>query len=297
MQLFIIRYFLILTIMLSSTKLGTLSFSRFLPQLRLQRLPRRSVIGRFASSSGVPENPMNPELYTEKAFEAIAKLPQYGDHYKNQRLEALHLIKALNDAGPAGLTQRILSKAGIDQNSFETKLEESLQRLPKLSDVSNKLIGNSLTEALKRSNELRKDFGDGYISVEHLLLGCTLTDSSSRKILMDAGASADALSTAVKAIRGNNKVTSKSAEETYEALKKYARDLTAAAKEGKLDPVIGRDEEIRRTIQILSRRTKNNPILLGEPGVGKTAIAEGLAQRIIAGTLLISIVISLLVLY
>jgi len=283
MQLFIIRYFLILTIMLSSTKLGTLSFSRFLPQLRLQRLPRRSVIGRFASSSGVPENPMNPELYTEKAFEAIAKLPQYGDHYKNQRLEALHLIKALNDAGPAGLTQRILSKAGIDQNSFETKLEESLQRLPKLSDVSNKLIGNSLTEALKRSNELRKDFGDGYISVEHLLLGCTLTDSSSRKILMDAGASADALSTAVKAIRGNNKVTSKSAEETYEALKKYARDLTAAAKEGKLDPVIGRDEEIRRTIQILSRRTKNNPILLGEPGVGKTAIAEGLAQRIIAG--------------
>jgi ATP-dependent Clp protease ATP-binding subunit ClpB len=283
MQLFIIRYFLILTIMLSSTKLGTLSFSRFLPQVRLQRLPRGSVIGRFASSSGVPENPMNPELYTEKAFEAIAKLPQYGDHYKNQRLEALHLIKALNDAGPAGLTQRILSKAGIDQNSFETKLEESLQRLPKLSDVSNKLIGNTLTEALKRSNELRKDFGDGYISVEHLLLGCTLTDSSSRKILMDAGASADALSTAVKAIRGNNKVTSKSAEETYEALKKYARDLTAAAKEGKLDPVIGRDEEIRRTIQILSRRTKNNPILLGEPGVGKTAIAEGLAQRIIAG--------------
>eukprot|EP00349_Pseudokeronopsis_sp_Brazil_P004476 CAMPEP_0202964930 /NCGR_PEP_ID=MMETSP1396-20130829/9054_1 /ASSEMBLY_ACC=CAM_ASM_000872 /TAXON_ID= /ORGANISM="Pseudokeronopsis sp., Strain Brazil" /LENGTH=924 /DNA_ID=CAMNT_0049687455 /DNA_START=238 /DNA_END=3012 /DNA_ORIENTATION=- len=234
-------------------------------------------------SSNIPENLMSPELYTEKAFEALVKLPQYGDNYKNQRLEALHLLKALHDAGPSGLAQRILSKAGVNPQTFDSKLEESLQKLPKVSDVSNKAMGSSLMEALKQSNDFRKDFGDSFISIEHLLLGCTVSDSASRKAITDSGASTDALSTAVKAIRGNSKVTSKTAEDTYEALKKYARDLTAAAREGKLDPVIGRDEEIRRTIQILSRRTKNNPILLGEPGVGKTAIAEGLAQRIIAG--------------
>eukprot|EP01033_Poteriospumella_lacustris_P006964 gene6966-5021_t len=235
------------------------------------------------SSTGPSDNLMSPDIYTEKAFEAISKIPQYGDQYKNQRLEALHLLKSLNDAGPAGLTQRILSQAGVNQATFDSKLEEALQRLPKLSDVSNKLLGSTLNDALRRSNDLRKDYGDSFISVEHLLLGCTLTDSSSRKVIMDAGASAETLSTAVKAIRGDRKVTSKTAEESYQALQKYARDLTAAAREGKLDPVIGRDEEIRRTIQILSRRTKNNPILLGEPGVGKTAIAEGLAQRIVAG--------------
>lgn len=274
---FFSRCCLIVMAMLLSNKLGAFSFSRF-----VQRSARPHVALRM-SSTGPSDNLMSPDIYTEKAFEAISKIPQYGDQYKNQRLEALHLLKSLNDAGPAGLTQRILSQAGVNQATFDSKLEEALQRLPKLSDVSNKLLGSTLNDALRRSNDLRKDYGDSFISVEHLLLGCTLTDSSSRKVIMDAGASAETLSTAVKAIRGDRKVTSKTAEESYQALQKYARDLTAAAREGKLDPVIGRDEEIRRTIQILSRRTKNNPILLGEPGVGKTAIAEGLAQRIVAG--------------
>lgn len=209
---------------------------------------------------------MDPKLYTDKAFESLAKLPQYADKYSNQRIEAVHLVKALLDAGPSGIAQRIVVKSGVDSAAFDKKLEEYLQRQPKVSDVTNKVMGPTLMESLKRSNELRKDYGDSFISIEHLLLGATLTDSNTRRLLQEVGGTADGLTKATKEIRGNNKVTSKNAEETYEALSKYARDLTAAAREGKLDPVIGRDEEIRRAIQILSRRTKNNPILLGEPG-------------------------------
>eukprot|EP00981_Chlorochromonas_danica_P006331 scaffold1365_cov163-Ochromonas_danica.AAC.21 len=226
---------------------------------------------------------MNPNLYTEKAWESIAKLPQYADKYSTQNLEATHLLKSLLDEGPSGLTQRILSKAGIDSKIVDSKLEDFLRKQPRVSDTSTKTMGRSLQDCLTKAINLRQDFGDQFVSTEHLLLGTADTEGYTKRLFGDVSTNSNKLKDAVKAIRGNNTVTSRNPEQTYEALKKYSRDLTEAAAEGKLDPVIGRDEEIRRAIQILSRRTKNNPILLGEPGVGKTAIAEGLAQRIISG--------------
>jgi ATP-dependent Clp protease ATP-binding subunit ClpB len=237
----------------------------------------------MASTGGGIENPMNPEAYTEKAFEAVSKLPQYGDKYSTQALEASHLLKALIDEGPGGLAQRIITKAGLDAKLLDSKLEEQLRKLPRVSDTSTKTMGRSLQECFTKSFNYKKEFGDQYVSTEHILLGAAETDGITRRLFQDMSTSIPKLKDAVMAIRGNNKVTSRNPEGSYEALKKYSRDLTEAAAEGKLDPVIGRDEEIRRTIQILSRRTKNNPILLGEPGVGKTAIAEGLAQRIVSG--------------
>jgi len=236
---------------------------------------------RMSSTSGGVENVHNPNTYTEKAWDAIAKLPQYGDKYSAQSLEAPHLLRSLLDEGPGGLTQRILSKAGVDVNAVETKLEDHLTKQPRVSDVTSKVMGSSLVSSLTKSLSFKKEFGDQFVSVEHLLLGAADTDGFSKKIFKDVGSNLEKLKEAVTAIRGSNKVTSRNPEVNYDALNKYCRDLTAAASEGKLDPVIGRDDEIRRTIQILSRRTKNNPILLGEPGVGKTAVAEGLAQRII----------------
>ncbi len=152
-----------------------------------------------------------------------------------------------------------------------------------MSDVSQKMFGSSALQCLKKAGDLKVNFGDQFISVEHLLLATADMDGFLKSLFREVGSSLEELREATNEVRGDNKVTSRNPEASYEALEKYSRDLTKAAKEGKLDPVIGRDEEIRRTIQILSRRTKNNPILLGEPGVGKTAIAEGLAQRIVNG--------------
>lgn len=234
-------------------------------------------------ASGRIENPMDANLYTEKAWDSIAKLSQYGDKYSTANLEAEHLLRSLFDEGKGGLTQRILSKAGINCDKFDRKLEEHLQKLPKYSDLSQKGISDGLHECLVKSIGLKNEYGDQFISTEHLLLACADTDGYTKRIFMDVDSSYAKLKEAVTAIRGTTKVTSRNSEENYDALSKYSRDLTKAAIDGKLDPVIGRDEEIRKAIQILSRRTKNNPILLGEPGVGKTAIAEGLAQRIISG--------------
>jgi ATP-dependent Clp protease ATP-binding subunit ClpB len=244
----------------------------------------RTATASFSSrAAGGIENPMNPNIYTERAWEAIAKLPQYGDQYSQQSLEGLHLFKALVDEGPAGLTQRILSKSGIETVKFEKRVAETLSQLPRVSDASNKVMSRSLQDSLTRANAYKQEFGDSFVSIEHLVLGVAESDTHSKRLLKDYGVGKEQLVKAVEAIRGAHKVVSRNPEQSYEALDKYSRDLTAAAAEGKLDPVIGRDDEIRRTIQILSRRTKNNPILLGEPGVGKTAVAEGLAQRIIDG--------------
>jgi ATP-dependent Clp protease ATP-binding subunit ClpB len=224
-------------------------------------------------------NPMNPELYTEKAFENIAKLTEYSDLYSTQKLEAPMLLKSLLDDGQGGLAQRILVKSSVDVGRVQSNLEKHLNSQPKVSDVSSKHLGATMVECLTKSNVEKLEYGDAYISVEHLLLGLVQTDGYTKTVFTDSGvqnltALVKQIKDAIKSIRGSSKVTSRNAEGTYESLSKYCRDLTAAAAEGKLDPVIGRDEEIRRTIQILSRRTKNNPILLGEPGVGKTAIAE-----------------------
>lgn len=226
---------------------------------------------------------MNPNLYTEKAWDAIAKLPQYADKYSTQYIEATHILRALLDEGADGLAQRIIFKAGGDGKLLEKNLEEHFSKQPKISDTQDKSMGKSMIECLTKANNFKRELGDQYVSIEHLMLAIADVDGFTKKLFLNSGLPVDKLKTAIGSIRGNNKVTSRNPEASYEALKKYARDLTAAAAEGKLDPVIGRDEEIRRAIQILSRRTKNNPLLLGEPGVGKTAIAEGLAQRIVSG--------------
>ena len=166
---------------------------------------------------------------------------------------------------------------------IDKKLDDYLKVQPRVTDTSTKSLGRTAVETLSKANELKREFGDQFVSVEHLLLAISSAEGFTKKLFKDVGSGFDKLKDAAMQIRGSNKVTSRNPEASYEALKQYSRDLTEAAREGKLDPVIGRDEEIRRTIQILSRRTKNNPILLGEPGVGKTAIAEGLAQRIVNG--------------
>ena len=195
------------------------------------------------------------------------------------------VLRALCDEGPTGLAQRVIKQAGVEYKKMDQKLEDALQKQPRTSNIdpSQVAMGRSMSDCLSKAGQLRRDFGDQFISVEHLLLASADTDGITKNVFRDIGMSTTQLKEAIMAIRGNNKVTSRNPEVTYEALKQYSRDLTEAAAEGKLDPVIGRDEEIRRAFQILSRRTKNNPILLGEPGVGKTAIAEGLAQRIVSG--------------
>ena len=239
----------------------------------------------MSSNAGGVDNPMNPQLYTEKAWDAIGKLPAYAKKYSTQSAEAALVLRALCDEGPSGLAQRVIKQAGVEYKNMDQKLEEALQKLPRTSnmDPSQVSMARSMSDCLSKAGQLRRDFGDQFISVEHLLLATADTDGITKNVFRDIGMSTTQLKEAIMVIRGNNKVTSRNPEVTYEALKQYSRDLTEAAAEGKLDPVIGRDEEIRRAIQILSRRTKNNPILLGEPGVGKTAIAEGLAQRIVSG--------------
>jgi ATP-dependent Clp protease ATP-binding subunit ClpB len=244
--------------------------------------PRLSLRSTRAFSSR-SENPMNPELYTEKAWEAIAKLPLVLDKYGVQKIEAFHLLYSLMEEGPNGLAQRFTSKAGVDPAAVTGALERHLAKQPRVFDSTQKSLGMSGHQCLLRAMELKDEFKDSFVSVEHLFLAAADTEGFSKKVFNDLDSSFQKLKDAVMAIRGSTKVTSKNPEVAYEALDKYSIDLTAMAAEGKLDPVIGRDDEIRRTIQILSRRSKNNPILLGEPGVGKTAIAEGLAQRIVNG--------------
>lgn len=237
-----------------------------------------------AFSSTNPEGQLNPNLFTEMAWESLSRLPTLADKYKMQYLEAPLLMRSVLDGGRSSLAHRILVKAGIKPQVLDDNLENYLKNQPQVSLHSNKVIGKSLSECLTTADGFRSNFEDQYISVEHLLLSLASTAGYTKQCFIDAGNTGDQLMDAVKRIRGGGKVDSRNPENTYEALAKYTIDLTAASKEGKLDPVIGRDEEIRRTIQILSRRTKNNPVLLGEPGVGKTAIAEGLAQRISNGS-------------
>ena len=185
---------------------------------------------------------------------------------------------------PQGLAVRILEKAELVPSQLAEQIEAFIQRQPSLgSNPSNVYMGKAMQTLLERADDLRKELEDSFISIEHLLLALAIDDRCGKQLLQAAGLDEAKLRDAIKCVRGSQRVTNQNPEGTYESLEKYGRDLTAAARQGKLDPVIGRDEEIRRTIQILSRRTKNNPVLIGEPGVGKTAIVEGLAQRIVNG--------------
>lgn len=224
--------------------------------------------------------PSNPNQFTERAWAAIATTTDLAKQWQHQQIETEHLMLALLDQD--GLASRILQKAGASSDQLRTATEAFLRKQPQVKGQSDNLyLGRSLNTLLDNAEAFRKDFEDDYISIEHLLLGYPGDARFGKSLLREAGINAKQLKNAVKQVRGHQKVTDQNPEGKYEALEKYGRDLTEYAREGRLDPVIGRDDEIRRTIQILSRRTKNNPVLIGEPGVGKTAIAEGMAQRII----------------
>ncbi|MDW8199747.1 MAG: Clp protease N-terminal domain-containing protein, partial [Cyanobacteriota bacterium SKYGB_h_bin112] len=226
--------------------------------------------------------PNNPNQFTEKAWEAIARTPEIAKSYQHQNLESEHLLKALLEQ--EGLATSILNKAGINPQRWRDRTDEFLNRQPKVSGSGTAVyLGRSLDTLLDRAEAYRQGYGDDYISVEHLLLAYAKDDRLGRALFQEFNLTESSLKAVIDQVRGNQKVTDQNPEGKYEALEKYGRDLTEYARAGKLDPVIGRDDEIRRTIQILSRRTKNNPVLIGEPGVGKTAIAEGLAQRIVKG--------------
>jgi ATP-dependent Clp protease ATP-binding subunit ClpB len=226
--------------------------------------------------------PNNPQQFTEKAWQAVTNTLDVAKASQQQQMESEHLLKALLEQD--GLATSILSKAGVNLSQFRQELENYIQKQPKISGtIGSVYLGRSVDTLLDRADRYRKDYGDDFISIEHLLLAYLQDDRFGKQLFSEFKLEENKLKTIVSQIRGSQKVNDQNPEGKYESLSKYGRDLTDFARRGKLDPVIGRDDEIRRTIQILSRRTKNNPVLIGEPGVGKTAIAEGLAQRIISG--------------
>jgi ATP-dependent Clp protease ATP-binding subunit ClpB len=226
--------------------------------------------------------PTDPNKFTDKAWEAIVKSQDIVRAYQQQQLDVEHLLIALLTE-PTGLTTRILNRCGVDGLQLQQQIEAFTQRQTKVGRAEQLYLGRSLDLMLDRAEEARARMKDSYISVEHLLVAFAEDERLGRRILKNFNLEAAKIESAIKAVRGSQKVTDQNPESRYEALQKFGRDLTEQAKAGKLDPVIGRDDEIRRVIQVLSRRSKNNPVLIGEPGVGKTAIAEALAQRIING--------------
>jgi ATP-dependent Clp protease ATP-binding subunit ClpB len=227
---------------------------------------------------------MDLSTYTTRSQQALAAAVQAAAASGNPAVEPAHLLDALlTQAG--GTAAPLLAAAGVDPQIVTQQLKEELGHLPAASgpSVANPTLSRSSHEVLQRAQDLAAQLGDDFVSSEHLLAGIATVESPAGRLLTAAGATPDALQAAFASIRGSSRVTSADAEDTYQALEKYGVDLTAVARDGKLDPVIGRDAEIRRVVQVLSRRTKNNPVLIGEPGVGKTAVVEGLAQRIVAG--------------
>jgi ATP-dependent Clp protease ATP-binding subunit ClpB len=228
---------------------------------------------------------MNIDRYTEKAQEALQQASKIAQSKGQPQVDLEHLLSSLLAQDP-GLALSILRKSNINTDALRKRCDQEIDRLPKVSGSNqdgNIYLAGRLNTILKQSEEEAKKFKDDYISVEHILLALLEDKASIGKLFKEFGITRDLLMTALQEVRGNQRVTNQNPEATYQSLEKYGRDLTKMAAANKLDPVIGRDEEIRRVIQVLSRRTKNNPVLIGEPGVGKTAIVEGLAQRIVRG--------------
>jgi ATP-dependent Clp protease ATP-binding subunit ClpB len=229
---------------------------------------------------------MDINRFTEKAQEALASAQRLAMRLGQQQVDVEHLLLAMLDQ-EGGLAPAILSKTNVSVDAVKVRLQRDLERLPKVSGPSGGpeqiMVSSRLNRLLVQVEEEARRLKDDYISIEHLLLAMTDDTGAAGRILKEFGVTRDRLMRALQEVRGHQRVTSPNPEQTYQALERYGRDLTQLASQGKLDPVIGRDEEIRRVIQVLSRRTKNNPVLIGEPGVGKTAIVEGLAQRIIRG--------------
>ncbi|WKK60238.1 MULTISPECIES: ATP-dependent chaperone ClpB [unclassified Sphingobacterium] len=224
---------------------------------------------------------MNFNNYTIKAQEAIQKASEIAVGNQQQAIEPAHILKALLTVDE-NVVGHLLKKLNVNINYITTEVDKQIEALPKVSG-SNVYLSNSSAAVLQKAQSYLKEFNDEFVSIEHILLALLSANDKVSSLLKDQGVTEKDLKTAIKELRGNSRVTDQNAEATYNALGKYARNLNEFAESGKLDPVIGRDEEIRRVMQILSRRTKNNPILVGEPGVGKTAIAEGIAHRIIKG--------------
>ena len=224
---------------------------------------------------------MNFDNFTIKAQEAVQHAVQTAQRTHRQAITATHLLQGVIAVGE-NVTQFLFGKTGVNAELLSRALDSELQSLPRV-DGGEPYLDREANAALTTAQDIARRDGDQFVGLEPLLLALLTTESTASRLLKDAGMTADALTAAIKELRGGRKADSASSEDTYQSLQKYARDLVAEARDGKLDPVIGRDEEIRRVLQILSRRTKNNPILIGEPGTGKTAIVEGLAQRIARG--------------
>jgi ATP-dependent Clp protease ATP-binding subunit ClpB len=221
--------------------------------------------------------------YTVKASEALQEAFQFAAARGNPETTPTHLLLALM-LQEAGIVPRLLAKVGVPAAQFETELKDALDRLPAAEGGAEPQPSRSLRAVLDQAQKLAPQFQDKYVSVEHLLMAIvSVPDSAAARALQVHGVTRESLLTAIQELRGSHRVTDANPEDKYEALANYGRDLTELASSGKLDPVIGRDDEIRRVMQVLTRRTKNNPVLIGEPGVGKTAVAEGLAQRIASG--------------
>ncbi|MBI1865966.1 MAG: type VI secretion system ATPase TssH, partial [Nitrospirae bacterium] len=228
---------------------------------------------------------MRYDKMTVKVQEALHSAQGEADSRHHQQIDALHLLAALLKQ-EEGVVPAILKKLGADPPRLARELETELDRLPQVSGpgaLGQMAIAPRLAALFERAQHEADNLKDEYVSVEHLLLAAVEHDGAAGRILKKAGVTTDRVLAAMVEVRGSQRVTDQNPEDKYQALTRYARDLTDLARRGKLDPVIGRDEEIRRVIQILSRRTKNNPALVGDTGVGKTAIAEGLAQRIVNG--------------
>ena len=225
------------------------------------------------------------DKFTMKSQEAIQEAQRFAERKGNQQLDAEHLLWALLNDGE-GVASQVLLRLGIDTKALQKDVEEAVDKFPKVSGATPMgqiYISPRLKEVFEEAHKSADHLKDEYVSVEHLLVALVSIGGPASDLLKRYGAAADKVLAAMREIRGAQRVTDPNPEDKYQALKRYSRDLTELARKGKLDPVIGRDDEIRRIIQVLSRRTKNNPVLIGEPGVGKTAIAEGLAQRIVAG--------------
>ena len=224
---------------------------------------------------------MTLDKFTIKAQEAVQKAQEIATARQHQAIETGHLMKGVLSVDE-NVTPFLLKKLEVNIPRLSQQIDALVDRLPRVSGGSQYLSSDA-NQALVKATQLATEMGDDFVSIEHLLLGLVSGRDEVSRLMKDAGVSEKGLRTAIADLRKGSKVGSQSAEETYNALNKYAKNLNQLAQAGKLDPVIGRDEEIRRVLQILSRRTKNNPILIGEPGVGKTAIAEGLAHRIVSG--------------
>jgi ATP-dependent Clp protease ATP-binding subunit ClpB len=221
--------------------------------------------------------------YTVKASEALQEAFKAAAARGNPETTPTHLLLSLMQQ-EGGVVPRLLAKVGVPASRFEGELMEALDRLPSAEGGAEPQPSRGLRTVLDKAQKLAPQFQDQYVSVEHLVMAIvSVPDSAAARALQVHGVNQESLLTAIQELRGSHRVTDANPEDKYEALANYGRDLTELADAGKLDPVIGRDDEIRRVMQVLTRRTKNNPVLIGEPGVGKTAVAEGLAQRIASG--------------